>query len=45
MLRIYGTKKGKIFVKFPKKKGRSMLRIKLEYYVDREPLKQSKGPI
>lgn len=43
MLRIYGTKKGKLFVKFPKKKGRSMLRIKLEYYVDREVIKTIEG--
>lgn len=43
MQRIYGTKKGEIFIKFPTTVGKSILKIKVEYYVDREVIKTIDG--
>lgn len=43
MQRIYGAKKGEVFLKFPKSAGKSILKIKVEYYVDREVIKTIEG--
>lgn len=43
MQRIYGSKKGEIFTRLPTKVGKSILRVKVEYYVDREAIKSIEG--
>lgn len=43
MQRIYGTKKGEVFLKFPMSSGKSVLKIKVEYYVDRTVIKAIEG--